>query len=242
MKTKKTVANRNILLLLFLFAVTNLIFCQSNNDLFNNMLNRMGGVELWKETKSLHIVEQMRAKALPEIIRQEIWRDLTKPATRFHLKSESMDRTRAFDEVQGWGILENGKSYSFNADRIKNEKMVWKRNFITICHHIANGSKNYTIKEKEGYILEVYNTTGEELLCTIELDGTFAPIKWESDIGGEVETYIYGPLKQFGKYNLPSWWTSSDGHWQYHYLSFSGSNKSPNISFLPPEDFKVDKD
>lgn len=228
-------------LVLFLFLLTNISFCQETQKLSTKMLNQMGGVELWKTTVSLHIIELMRAKASPHVIRQEIWRDLSKPATKFHLKSETMNRTRASTETQGWGVLENGKTYVYSPERVNNERIAWERNFITICHKIAKENSDIIIKERENFILEIFDSN-KELLCIIELDSTYAPIRWEAKVADQIEVYIYGPLKPFGKYNLPSWWTSNDGHWQYQYLSFSGSNNAPTMSFLPPKNFKIKKD
>lgn len=210
----------------------------STLSLSEKLLQSLGGKQLWKETKSLHIKENMWPKQLPEIVTQEIWRNLDEHGTRIHLSSESMDRVRAGNASQGWGILETGRIYVYDSLRIKNERRAWESNLLTICHKMANDDPNLVITEKEGGLIEVSSSSNQPI-CTIELNAKGEPIKWSSAGDDETESYIYGPLKSFGKYRLPSWWTSEDGHWQFEYITFKGSSEKSKVSFLPPKNFSI---
>ncbi len=209
-------------------------------SLTEKLLKSLGGKALWQNTRTLYLKEWMWAKQSSEEIQQEIWRDLKFPGTKLHLTSKSMDRTRAWDAKQGWGILENGKSYLFDSIRVKTECRAWNANLFTVCYKLANKDPNLIIHEKDGEIIQVYNQS-QELICTIELNASGAPIKWSAPIGEAIESYIYGPLQSFGPYNLPSWWTSPDGRWQFKYIEFKSSLKAPEISFLPPKEFNNKK-
>lgn len=206
--------------------------------LANKMLESLGGKSLWQNTRSLHLTEEMRYYQISGPIVQEIWRDLSLPGTKVRITNSTMDRVRAWDAQQGWGVLETGRAYVYDTIRVKAELKSWQRNLFTVCYKIANEDPKLVLRKKNENTLEVLTRTGEPL-CEIALDADGAPIKWTATVGDSTESYLYGPLTAFGDYQLPVWWTDMDGHWQFRYTSFEASAQAPETSFLPPKGFTV---
>ncbi|WP_411029260.1 hypothetical protein [Spongiimicrobium sp. 3-5] len=203
--------------------------------LVDELLLSMGGKDLWANTQSLHLTERLWSNQVSEEIRQEVWRNLKTPATRIHMSSLSFDRTRAWDTIQGWGVLETGKFYKFDVERVKNEVLSWERDLYTICSKLAQQDPEIVAKIKGETSIEIYDSQ-KGLLCTIELSSSGAPIKWTPKDAELGDSFIYGPLKQFGAYWMPKWWTTDNGHWQFEFVSVSGSFDLPKISFSPSKE------
>lgn len=210
----------------------------SAEALADRMLEQLGGIDMWRESNTLYLKERIWSHTFPETVEQQIWRDLQYPRTRFHLKSESLDRVRAWDSQQGWGRLETGKFYGFDSQRIQNEIAIWKRNLLTLCFAIANQHDTIQLKLLNERSFQVLEQDGS-VLCQIELDVNGAPIRWSSSGGPEAETYIYGPLKAFGEYRLPAWWTYEQGHWRYELLEVLGPDDIPEWHSERPPDFEI---
>ncbi|SHH09242.1 hypothetical protein SAMN04488116_3511 [Flagellimonas flava] len=203
------------------------------NTAVQEFLENMGGEELWKSTNFIYLKEKMWNKQA-NVIDMEVWLDLTSPKSKIKLKNETFDRVRAFTEHGGWGKLENGRQYEFDSLRLKQEIANWKRNIYAICRRIALDKEELTFDLKPNNILEIYEDTGT-LLCIVELNVNSIPIKWvmKSSYGEEVT--LHGPLDTFGRYRLPGWSTSQDGHWQFEYVEVKGYKTAPNISFEPED-------
>ncbi|MCL6266151.1 hypothetical protein [Flagellimonas myxillae] len=189
----------------------------------------MGGKQLWNQTNFLYLKEKMWTKET-DSIDMEIWLDLTKPKTKIKLKNDSLNRVRAFTPNGGWGQLEDGSIYQFDSLRLKQEIENWKRTLYSICKRIALKNHGLSFKLRDDGGLEIFEGN-MELLCIIEFNHEGRPIKWQmkSEFGNDVS--IYGPLASFGKFSLPKWRTSLDGHWQFEYLEVIGYPKVPDISF-----------
>ncbi|WP_422861116.1 hypothetical protein [Flagellimonas sp. W118] len=192
-------------------------------------IENMGGEELWKTTNFLYLKEKMWTKQA-DPIDMEVWLDLTIAKSKIKLKNRTFDRVRAFTAHGGWGRLENGRQYEFDSMRLKQEIANWKRNIYTICRRIALEKDELTFNLMPNNIIEIYEDSNV-LLCIVELNSNSNPIKWNmKSIYGE-EITIHGPLSTFGRFKLPKWSTSEDGHWQFEYVEVKGFKIAPDISF-----------
>ena len=204
---------------------------KSVETVVREFIENLGGEELWSNTNFIHLKEKMWNKQT-DAIDMEVWLDLTTPKSKIKLKNETFDRVRAFTSHRGWGKLENGRHYEFDSLRLKQEIANWKRNIYAICRRIAVDKDELTFNLSPNNILEIYEDTNK-LLCIVELNANSIPIKWNMKSRYGEEVTIHGPLGTFGRYSLPRWSTSQDGHWQFEYVEVKGFKTAPKISFEP---------
>jgi hypothetical protein len=203
------------------------------------MVQTMGGMEIWAELKSIHLVhEWYPVHRVDSYVEDEIL-DLTGPRSLADRKSEINHATRAYSpEGKRWSV-NNGKFAYANEEDLENDLKRAPFNFFRLVRAIAAGDPNYEIRFGEGDIpgtrrLEFYGPDGV-LGGWVILNARKEPIVKATP----AYRYTLGPLKRFGNLRVPAWGVYDNGFTRYEMISVSADNNSPDSSlFLPPPQFR----
>ena len=203
------------------------------------MVETMGGIEIWKQVKSLHFVHEWHpVNRVDTYVENEIL-DLTSSRSWVERKSEITHTIRAYSpEGKYWTIKDGVFAYG-------NEN-IWKAamerapfNFYHLVRAIAINDPFYEIRFGKSDIpnsrqLEFYGPDGI-LRGWIILNAKKEPI-----VKATPEyRYTLGPLNRFGNLWIPNWGVYDTGYTRYEMISLIGDYQPPDSSlFLPPSEFK----
>lgn len=203
------------------------------------MVETMGGIEIWKEIKSLHFVHEWHPiNRIDTYVENEIL-DLTAPRSWVERKSEISQTVRAYSPEGKYWTLNDGKFEYANEN-------VWKAsikrapfNFYHLIRAIAVNDSSYEIRYGES---DIPNT---QQLNFYDRDGTIQGwiilnAKMEPVVKATPQyRYTLGPLKRFGNLWIPNWGVYDTGYTRYEIISLTGANQPPESTlFLPPSEFK----
>jgi len=203
------------------------------------MVETMGGIEIWKQIKSLHFVHEWYPYyRIDTYIENEIL-DLTSPRSWVDRKSEISHTIRSYSpEGKYWSI--NNNVFAFSNEEVWQAAI--KRapfNFYHLVRAIAIGDPFYEIRFGDGDIpksrqLEFYDPEGI-LGGWIILNARKEPIVKATN----AYRYTLGPLKRFGNLKVPAWGVYDNGLTRYEMISLIGNNEPPDsLLFLPPSEYK----
>ena len=203
------------------------------------MVERMGGMEIWAQLKSLHFVHQwFPHNRTDSYIENEVL-DLTGSRSRVERKSEIYSNVRAYSpEYKYWSVT-NGEFAWGSEERFENAMSRAPYNFYHLVRAVAIGDPYYEIRFGEGDIfgsrrLEFYGPDGE-MYGWIILNAQKEPIVKAT----REYRYTLGPLKDFGNLRVPNWGVYDNGYTFFEMISLEGDNKPPDLSlFQPPEQFR----
>ena len=203
------------------------------------MVETMGGIEIWKQIKSLHFKhEWYPVNRIDTYIENEIL-DLTAPKSWVERKSEVTHTIRAYSpDGKYWKI--NDGVFAYGSENLWEAAI--KRapfNFYHLVRAIAVNDPFYEIRFGKSDIpnsrqLEFYGPDGV-LRGWIILTAKKEPI-----VKATPEyRYTLGPLKRFGNVWVPNWGVYDTGYTRYEMISLIGNNQPPKATlFLPPSDYK----
>ena len=199
------------------------------------MVETMGGIEIWKQVKSLHFVHEWHPiNKVDTYIENEIL-DLTAPRSWVDRKSEISHTIRAYSpEGKYWTIRDGVFAYG-------NEN-IWKAaierapfNFYHLVRAIAIDDPYYEIQFGTSDIpysqqLEFYGPDG------VVRGWIILNTKKEPIVKATPEyRYTLGPLKRFGNLWVPNWGVYDNGFTRFEMISLKGTNQPPDSSlFIPP--------
>ena len=199
------------------------------------MVETMGGIDIWKQLKSLHFVhEWYPANRVDTYIENEIL-DLTAPKSWVSRKSEISHAIRAYSPEGKYWNLKNGV-FSYGSTEIW--KAAMKRapfNFYHLVKAVAANDPFYEIRFGKSNIptgkqLNFYGPDGI-LRGWVILNAKKEPIAKATP----EYTYTLGPLKRFGNILVPNWGVYDTGYTRYEMISLTGDNQVPDPKlFIPP--------
>lgn len=203
------------------------------------MVETMGGIDIWKQLKSLHFVHEWHpANRVDTYIENEIL-DLTAPKSWVNRKSEISHAIRAYSPEGKYWNLKNGV-FSYGSTEIW--KAAMKRapfNFYHLVKAVAANDSFYEIRFGKSNIptgiqLNFYGPDGI-LRGWIILNAKKEPIAKATP----EYTYTLGPLKRFGNILVPNWGVYGSGYTRYEMISLLGDNQVPDHKlFIPPSNDK----
>jgi len=203
------------------------------------MVATMGGIEIWKQIKSLHFVHEWHPiNRVDTYIENEIL-DLTSSRSWVERKSEITYTIRAYSpEGKYWTVKDGVFTYG-------NEN-IWKAalkrapfNFYHLVRAIAINDSFYEIRFGKSDIpnsrqLEFYGPDGI-LRGWVILNAKKEPIVKATP----QYRYTLGPLKRFGNLWVPKWGVYDTGYTRYEMISLIGNNQPPaSRLFLIPSEYK----
>ncbi len=203
------------------------------------MVETMGGIEIWKQVKSLHFVHEWHpVNRVDTYVENEIL-DLTAPKSWVERKSEITHTVRAYSPEGKYWTLKDGV-FAYGSENIWNAAI--KRapfNFYHLVRAIAINDPFYEIRYGKSDIpysrqIEFYDPEGI-LRGWVILNAKKEPI-----VKATPEyRYTLGPLKRFGNLWVPNWGVYDTGYTRYEMISLIGDNKLPDSTlFFPPSDNK----
>ena len=203
------------------------------------MVETMGGIEIWKQVKSLHFVhEWYPINRVDTYVENEIL-DLTSPSSWVERKSEITHTIRAYSMEGKYWTLKDGE-FAFGNENIW--KAAMKRapfNFYHLVRAIAINDSFYEIRYGESNIpytqqLNFYTPDGI-IQGWIILNAKMEPVVKATP----AYRYTLGPLKRFGNLLVPNWGVYDTGYTRYEMISLTGDNQPPDSAlFHPPSEFK----
>jgi hypothetical protein len=203
------------------------------------MVETMGGIEIWRQLKSLHFVHEWHpVNRVDTYVENEIL-DLTSSRSWVERKSEISYSIRAYSpEGKYWTIKDGVFKYG-------NEN-IWKAaikrapfNFYHLVRAVAIEDSFYEIRYGESDIpntqqLNFYDSDGV-IQGWVILNAKMEPIVKATP----AYRYTLGPLKRFGNLWVPNWGVYDTGYTRYEMISLTGNNQPPDSAlFLPPTEFK----
>lgn len=205
-------------------------------ELANQMIESIGGKELWSKIRTLYLVEKSRTPNGDGII-GTFWRDVEVPREWYQLN------TRRGDIIQFWwderGVYQtvNGEVSTDNLPENIYELVIgyWPGEIYVLYHQIAaeNPSYRYEKGEESGQFMVVEDAT-DKLLGTFWVNADGDMYRWKHFDTEDPIEYIYGPHKQFGEISFPDWGTQVNGSWMFEYIEVRWSEDEPPISYDPP--------
>lgn len=199
----------------------------------HEMVERVGGREIWSRLASLHLKQSFHLYTREESIIHEEWIDFATPRLYVSIQSELTNRLRAYDESGGW-YLRDGTLTRFTEEQLATERGFWKRDMFRMLHLIAAGDAGIEVRMNGEHRLEIYERGGKEQLCWFRLNLHSEPVLWGATVGKESLEFIFGPLEQYGNIRVPRWGGFTDGSWRFDMLDARGSLQAPKVSYQPP--------
>lgn len=203
------------------------------------MVETMGGVEIWKQLKSLHFKhEWYPANRIDTYIENEIL-DLTAPKSRADRKSEINHTIRVYSPKGKYWKLTNGTLTYGSEKLLKTSVERASFNFYHLIRAVAINDSFYEIQYGKSDIptTKQLNFHGPDGI----LRGWIILNEKKEPIAKATPEYRYtlGPLKRFGNILVPNWGVYDTGYTRYEMISLVGSNKVPDPAlFFPPSDTK----
>ena len=203
------------------------------------MVETMGGIEIWKQIKSLHFVHEWYPINRVDTYMENEILDLTSPRSWVERKSEITHTIRSYSPEGKYWSINNGE-FAFGSETI------WKAamerapfNFYHLIRAVAINDTFYEIQFGKSDIpntkqIEFYGPDGI-LRGWIILNAKKEPV-----VKATPEyRYTLGPLKRFGNLWVPKWGIYDTGYTRYEMISLIGNNQPPDSTlFIPPDKYK----
>ena len=201
------------------------------------MVEKMGGMAIWRNTRSVHFVHEWDIMNRPDRYLEHEILDMTGPRSWVSMDSELSSTVRAYSPEHGYWRLVDGELTRGDAQRLENAMERAPYSLYRLAHAIATDSDYYAV----GYG-PLPNPRGPEALTFSGPDGVVRgwvllnarkePVVWATT---QYE-YVLGPLARFGNLWVPNWATTSGGLVRYEMVSLTGSPRKPDLTqFSPPE-------
>lgn len=196
------------------------------------LVERVGGRQLWAQLASLHLVQRYHVLQLQDSVVHEEWIDFRTPRLYVSMKSELGTRLRAYDARGGWR-LRMGQFSRMSDEDLAMERGFWKRDMFRVFHLLAAEDPGIELR-LSGQRLEVHERGGEPL-CWFKLNLRCEPVLWGANVGDEAIEFFFGPLERYGNIAVPRWGGYTDGSWRFDMIDAMASAEPPPVSYDPPE-------
>lgn len=201
------------------------------------MVERMGGVAMWKDLASVHFVHEWDVVNRPDRYVENEILDLTGPRSYVTMESEISSRTRAYSPEHGYWSIDNGE-FEFGSEASLERAMERAPySLYRLARTIARGDD---IEIRFGTIEGIPDLPALEFVGPdgaahgwVLLNARKEPMIWATT----QYVYVLGPLARFGNLRVPNWATTSSGLVRYEMVSLTGSDTRPDVAlFAPPSD------
>lgn len=201
------------------------------------MVERMGGISIWKDLENVHFVHEWDIANRHERYLENEILDLTGARSWVTMKSESYDRVRAYSPEYGYWSITNGEFARGTDESLANAMERAPYSIYRLARNVArdDGSLEVRFGELESIpgfpALEFADTDGIAHGWII-LNARKEPIIWATT----QYVYVLGPLARFGNLWVPNWATTNNGLVRYEMVSLTGRNRRPELDLFAPPD------
>lgn len=201
-------------------------------ELAHQVVESIGGRELWAKIRTLYVVEKARSLKGDGII-GEFWRDLQYPRESYTLNNRRDLVIRTWWNKQGiWQTL-NGKPNPRLPAGLHDEVLAyWHGEIYVMYHRLARQDSNLRLDMQDSRAFSAFDVNLERQLGTFWVNDDGELYRWRHEDGTE---FIYGPHRQFGEISFPDWGTKVDGTWSFYYTEIRWSTEEAPISFDPSD-------
>lgn len=185
--------------------------------LVDQMLQRLGGKEIWARSRTLYVEYHGWRDHPTQAVIERAWRDLQQPNQRMEIEGSLTDLVLVFTPDSNW-ISRDGAVSDQDATVQAADLRFWPYDFYTMIHNLAVGDSRIRLEFEAPMRVTVSNRDGDDWGWW-DIDSTGAPVRWGANYEDEVLEYVYGPLKTFGNVSFPAWGTAADGSWRFEYVA-----------------------
>lgn len=204
------------------------------------MVEKMGGLAIWRELQSVHFVHEWDIYNRPDTYLENEILDLTGPRSYVTMESEIYTRVRAYSpEHRYWNIVNGAFSYASD-EAFENAMERAPYSIYRLARAVARGDSFYSVrfgpmKDIPGARSLEFRGPDNEIHGWVLLNTRKEPVVWATT----QYSYSFGPLKRFGNLRVPNWATTGGGRVRYEMVSLTGSNQPPEPAlFAPPPEFR----
>ena len=199
--------------------------------LADQMIESIGGKELWSEIRTLYVVEKSRSLRGDGII-GEFWRDLQHARESYTLRNRKELEVKFWWDHRGvWQTIDGKLNSDLPANLHDEVQAYWQGEIYVMYYRLASDDSSIRLKKNEDNSFTAFDEKLSRRLGTFWLNDDGHLYRWRHDDGTE---YIYGPHRQFGDISFPDWGTQVDGSWSFYYTEVRWSKNEPPVSFDPP--------
>ncbi len=200
----------------------------------HQMLETLGGEEVWANAKSLYIMQRARTPSHGDGIVASYWRDLEAPGEWASMQYPDFEASYIWHEKGGW-IGRKDHYRDFTEDEIGQRVYDWHRELYTLYHQLARGERALMLASLAPDGFRVYNEKHEKI-ADFRLSANGELYRWQQYGGKDVVAYVFGPNKSFGEIKFPDWGAAIDGRWSFYNIQVVPSVEpfSSHVSFKKP--------
>ncbi len=201
--------------------------------LVEKMIDRLGGGEIWSETRSLYLEYHGWRADTSQPVDERAWRDLREPSQHVMFEGRRADISFNMTPAHSWLEFSERAPRVFNKDEHANNLDFWNFDFYTMLHNLARGDRRMRLEFEEPQTIRIKGPRDADW-GWFEIDATGQPVRWRAPDGDDQLEYIYGPVKAYGNINFPAWGTAADGFWRFEYEIVDVSRYPLDIDLSPP--------
>lgn len=198
------------------------------------MLDRLGGAEVWAETRSLYLeYEGWRADTSQPVV-ERAWRDLRTPNQKVVFEGRTSEVIFNMTADASWLEISDRAPRIFNAEEHAVNLDFWNYDFYTVIYNLARGDERIRLDFEAPQTVRLKGPGGADW-GWFQIDDTGQPVRWGAPNDGDQLEYIYGPVKSYGNINFPAWGTAADGFWRFDYTTVDVSRRPIGIELSAPD-------
>ena len=199
--------------------------------LADQLVESIGGKELWSQIRSLHVFEKSRSPRGDGIV-GEFWRDLQVPRERYTLTNRDGLKIEFWWDDRGvWQILNGEQNEDLPANLHAEVTAYWQGEIYVMFHRLAKEDSALRLDKNDDNSFTAFDEKLDRRLGTFWVNEDGDLYRWRHDDGTE---YIYGPHRQFGEISFPDWGSQVDGSWSFYYIEVRWSTEEPQVSYDAP--------
>jgi len=199
--------------------------------LADQLVESIGGKELWSQIRSLHVFEKSRSPRGDGIV-GEFWRDLQVPRERYTLTNRDGLKVEFWWDDRGvWQILNGEQNEDLPANLHAEVTAYWQGEIYVMFHRLAKEDSALRLDKNDDNSFTAFDEKLDRRLGTFWVNEDGDLYRWRHDDGTE---YIYGPHRQFGEISFPDWGSQVDGSWSFYYIEVRWSTEEPQVSYDAP--------
>lgn len=182
------------------------------------MMEAMGGREIWADAVWMYAEERSMSLNHIEALAYRGWRGLQHPQGGYSVENAGFSYRQGWTTAGGWRVL-NGEFLEFSGERLAEETRFWPKEIYTMYRRFAAGDDDLRLISTGERRFRIEDVQSGAALGEFSVSPEGGPLVWRSGDAEIDVTYVYGPLKSFGDIKLPAWGAQTNGAWRFNYVA-----------------------